>query len=85
MAADPIERKMLDKVLDKLGFSVDDFDLELVSVNDILQPDKSYVDIKQYKVTRKSTGKFHTYTTGHGSVWPDDVEAHLKAGKFGPP
>jgi len=85
MAFEPSERKRLDEVLRQAGFSIADFDLELVQVYDLRQPDKSYVPRKEYKVTRKSNGKAHNYTTGAGTVWPDDVAGNLKAGEFGEP
>jgi len=85
MILDPSERERLDRVFRDAGFSPDEFDLDLVDVKDVMRPDKSYVPMKEYKVTRKTTGKSHTYPTGHGSVWPDDVKAHLQAGKFGQP
>ncbi len=85
MIADPSERERLDAAIRQAGFNPDEFVLELVSVNDIVQPDKSYVPIKQYKVIRTTNGKSNTYYTGHGSVWPDDVKAHLQAGEFGQP
>ena len=85
MAFEPSERKRLDEVLRQAGFSIADFDLELVQVYDLRQPDKSYVPRKEYKVTRKTNGKSCNYTTGAGTVWPDDVAANLKAGEFGEP
>ena len=85
MIVDPSERERLDAAIRQAGFNPDEFVLELVSVNDIVQPDKSYLPIKQYKVIRTTNGKSNTYYTGHGSVWPDDVKADLHEGKFGEP
>ena len=85
MIVDPSERERLDAAIRQAGFNPDEFVLELVSVSDIVQPDKSYLPIKQYKVIRTTNGKSNTYYTGHGSVWPDDVKADLQAGKFGEP
>ena len=85
MVFEPSEPTKFDEVLRQVGFSVADFDLELLQVYDLVQPDKSYVPRKEYKVTRKSNGKSRNYTTGPGTVWPDDVAANLKAGEFGEP
>ena len=85
MNFEPAERERLNKVILAAGFSVDDFDLELIQVNDEVRPDRSYVPKKVYKVTRKTNGKSRNYATGAGSVWPDDVEKDLEDGEFGEP
>ena len=55
-----------------------------------LEDDESTV-IGQYGITgtvtihRISTDEFITYYAGWGSIWPQECEADLHAGKFGQP
>ena len=85
MVIDPAEREGLNKVILTAGFSVDDFDLKLLTqVNDDVRPDMSYVPKKvYYKVTRKTNGRSRNYNTGASSAWPDTFAKDLKVGKFG--
>ena len=87
MTADSIEQKMLDKVLVKLGYNPEEFCFEFVEDKSKMLPntDKSLVDHMVWRVTRKNTEYSYLYNTGHNQVWPDDVEADLKAGKFSLP
>ncbi len=66
------------------GFEVYDF-------NVVPLEDDEPTGIEQYKITgtvtihRISTDITETYTVGFDSIWPQQFEADLQAGKFGQP
>ncbi len=60
------------------GFSVVDLEDELTAI-------EQYVPTGTVTIQRISTDDAITYTAGSGSIWPQEFEADLQAGKFGQP
>ncbi len=74
------------------GFEVDDFNVvPLEDEPTIIEQLEDETAIKQYVPTgtvtiqRISTDDAITYKAGSGSIWPQEFEADLQAGKFGQP
>ena len=73
------------------GFEVDDFNVVDLEDDELpLKDDESTVIVQHpiigtVTVHRISTDVSETYRAGSGSVWQQDFEADLKAGKFGQP
>ena len=74
------------------GFEVDDFNVvPLEDEPTVIEQLENETAIKQYVPTgtvtiqRISTDDAITYKAGSGSIWPQEFEADLQAGKFGEP
>ena len=74
------------------GFEVDDFNVvPLEDEPTVIEQLENETAIKQYVPTgtvtihRISTDDAITYKAGSGSIWPQEFEADLHAGKFGEP
>jgi len=74
------------------GFEVDDFNVvPLEDEPTVIEQLENETAIKQYVPTgtvtihRISTDDAITYKAGSGSIWPQQFEADLHAGKFGEP
>jgi len=67
----------------KAGFDVRDF--RSVHVDDPTPTREAHAVTGTVTVHRPARAIAIAYPTGHGSTWPADFEADLKAGKFGHP
>ena len=65
------------------GFEVDDFNV--VPLEDEPTAIEQYVPTGTVTIHRISTDDAITYKAGSGSIWPQEFEADLHAGKFGEP
>jgi len=78
------EKEDFEAAILEAGFEVDDF-------NAIPLEDDEPTAIEQPAITgtvtvhRISTDDAITYKVGSGSIWPQEFEADLQAGKFGQP
>ena len=85
------EMEDFDAAILQAGFEVDDFSVVDLEDDELpLKDDESTVIVQHpiigtVTVHRKSTDVSETYRAGSGSVWQQDFEADLKAGKFGQP
>ena len=68
----------------KAGFEVDDFSVVPLE-DDEPTGIEEYIPTGTVTIHRISTDEFITYTTGSGSIWPQEFEADLQAGEFGQP
>ncbi len=66
------------------GFEVDDFNVVPLE-DDEPTGFEEYVPTGTVTIHRISTDITETYTVGSGSIWPQQFEADLQAGKFGQP
>ena len=73
------------------GFEVNDFNVVDLEDDELpLKDDESTIIVPHgitgtVTVHRISTDDAITYTAGSGSIWPQEFEADLQAGKFGQP
>ncbi len=85
------EMEDFDAAILQAGFEVDDFSVVDLEDDEFpLKDDESTVIVQHpiigtVTVHRISTDVSETYRAGSGSVWQQDFEADLKAGKFGQP
>ncbi len=85
------EMEDFDAAILQAGFKVDDFSVVDLEDDELpLKDDESTVIVQHpiigtVTVHRISTDVSETYRAGSGSVWQQDFEADLKAGKFGQP
>ena len=85
------EMEDFDAAILQAGFEVDDFSVVDLEDDELpLKDDESTVIVQHpiigtVTVHRISTDVSETYRAGSGSVWQQDFEADLKAGKFGEP
>ena len=85
------EMEDFDAAILQAGFEVDDFSVVDLEDDELpLKDDESTVIVQHpiigtVTVHRISTDVSETYRAGSGSVWQQDFEADLKAGKFGQP
>ena len=85
------EMEDFDAAILQAGFEVDDFKVVDLEDDELpLKDDESTVIVQHpiigtVTVHRISTDVSETYRAGSGSVWQQDFEADLKAGKFGQP
>ncbi len=85
------EMEDFDAAILQAGFEVDDFKIVDLEDDELpLKDDESTVIVQHpiigtVTVHRISTDVSETYRAGSGSVWQQDFEADLKAGKFGQP
>ena len=85
------EMEDFDVAIVAAGFEVNDFNVvDLEDAELPLKDDESTVIVQHpiigtVTVHRISTDVSETYRPGSGSVWQQDFEADLKAGKFGEP
>jgi len=86
------EMEDFDEAKLQAGFEVNDFNVvDLEDEPSAIERLEAETAIEQYVPTgtvtikRISTDDAITYTAGSGSIWPQEFEADLKAGKFGDP
>ena len=86
------EMEDFDRAILGAGFEVDDFNVvDLEDEPTAIEPLADTIAFDQYVPTgtvtirRISTDDAITYTAGSGSIWPQEFEADLQAGKFGQP
>jgi hypothetical protein len=85
------EMEDFDAAILQAGFEVNDFKIVDLEDDELpLKDDESTVIVQHpiigtVTVHRISTDVSETYRAGSGSVWQQDFEADLKAGKFGQP
>ncbi len=85
------EMEDFDAAILQAGFEVDDFKIVDLEDDELpLKDDESTVIVQHpiigtVTVHRISTDVSETSRAGSGSVWQQDFEADLKAGKFGEP
>jgi len=86
------EMEDFDAAILQAGFEVDDFNVvDLEDEPTAIEQLEDEIAIEQYVPTgtvtiqRISTDDAITYTAGSGSIWPQNFEADLQAGKFGQP
>ncbi len=85
------EMENFDEAILGAGFEVNDFNVVDLEDNELsLKDDESTVIVQHWitgtvTVHRISTNVSEKYRAGSGSVWQQDFEADLKAGKFGQP
>ncbi len=85
------EMEVFDAAILQAGLEVDDFSVVDVEDDELpLKDDESTIIVQhpiigKVTVHRISTDDAITYTAGSGSIWPQEFEADLKAGKFGEP
>ena len=85
------EMEDFDEAKLQAGFEVNDFNVVDLEDDGLpLKDDESTVIVQHpiigtVTVHRISTGVSETYRPGSGSVWQQDFEVDLKAGKFGEP
>ncbi len=72
------EMEEFDAAILQAGFEVHDFNI--VDLEKEPHPITGTVTVH-----RISTDEFITYRAGSGSIWPQEFEADLQAGKFGQP
>ncbi len=65
------------------GFEVDDF--SVVDMEHEPTAKEQHPITGTVTIHRISTDEFITYRAGSGSIWPQQFEADLQAGKFGQP
>lgn len=76
-----LEKEHFDTVLSKKGLKSSDF--ELTYQREPIQGLEIHAVKGNVTVKRKSTGKYKTYKTGHGSTsWTIDFEQDLNRGVF---
>ena len=87
-----IEMEDFDAAIRQAGFEVDDFnvvDLEdeptAIEQLEAATAFEQYVPTGTVTIQRISTDDAITYTAGSGSIWPQEFEADLQAGKLGEP
>jgi len=68
----------------RAGFEVDDFNVVELEDDEPIGIEE-YIPTGTVTIHRISTDEFITYTTGSGSIWPQEFEADLQAGEFGQP
>ena len=86
------EKEDFEAAILEAGFEVDDFNvIPLEDEPTVIEQLEDETAIKQYVPTgtvtiqRISTDEAITYRVGSGSIWPQEFEADLQAGKFGQP
>jgi len=86
------EMEDFDAAILQAGFEMDDFNIvDLEDEPTAIEQLEAETAFEQYApkgtvtVHRVSTDVSETYRAGSGSVWQQDFEADLKAGKFGQP
>ncbi len=85
------EMEDFDAAILQAGFEVDDFSVVDLEDDEFpLKDDESTVIVQHpiigtVTVHRIATDDAIIYTVGSGSIWPQEFEADLKAGKFGEP
>ncbi len=77
------EMEDFDAAILQAGFEVDDFNI--VDLKDEPTAKEQRLITGTVTVHRISTDDATIYTAGSGSIWPQEFEADLKAGKFGEP
>ncbi len=78
------EMEDFDAAILMAGFEVDDFSVVPLE-DDEPTGIEEYIPTGTVTIHRISTDEFITYTTGSGSIWPQEFEADLQAGEFGQP
>jgi hypothetical protein len=78
---EPDELKDFQKVLERFHLTADEFALCETDTTDP-KTDEVYGLTGAVKITRKSNGRQHEYTTGDGSRWVEEFEADLTAKNF---
>ncbi len=85
------EMEDFDAAILQAGFEVDDFSVVDLEDDELPLKDDESTIIVQHGITgtvtvhRIATDDAIIYTAGSGSIWPQEFEADLKAGKFGEP
>ena len=85
------EMEDFDAAILHAGFEVDDFSVVDLEDDELPLKDDESTIIVQHGITgtvtvhRIVTDDAIIYTVGSGSIWPQEFEPDLKAGKFGDP
>jgi hypothetical protein len=78
---EPDELKDFQKVLERFHLTAGEFTLRETDTTDP-KTDEIYGLTGVVKITRKSTGRQHEYTTGDGSRWVEEFESDLAEKNF---